>query len=583
MTQRKVLWVLLSSLIVVALGLGACAPAAPAPTPTPTPTPAPKPTPAPAPEKKEAVAPAGPKYGGILNTVWSISPLDFDQAYRTAWQSYTLDITHETSFVIDIMKGPAGTKKHTLKALIDIPPEDMRGLCLEKWEMPKPEVWILRVRKGVRFHDKPPVSGREMTADDVVCSFKRMFTLPGSWLAVVPNRPTRIEAVDKYTVKVEFPKFDATMPFRIFDTIYIIPKEIVWDKDDKETGKLRDWRNACGTGPFMLTDYVPDSTIAFKKNPNYWQQDPFNPGNKLPYIDGIKVKIMPELTTRIAALRTAKIDAMWDVTWDQADSLKKTNPELKYVKYMHRSSYEMNPLCSATPFSDIKVRQALSMAVDRDTMIKDLYRGDAERYQRMYSPHEPDVYVSFEKLPAKVQKVLSYNVAEAKKLLAEAGYPNGFKTSILCTETLKDEAVFIATGWKALGVEAKVDLRDSPTYTSLRYSLTYPGVVLGSYLNQPSTNQGDVLLSGHYSNFSVVKDSWWDETYMRQVGIADYRERTALMREMSVYMLEKCWIVPLPTPHLFVFWQLWLKQWEGAFLAGCYHYFQPFTYAWLEK
>jgi len=523
-------------------------------------------------EKEEVVPaeekPGKPKYGGVLNTAWTMSPQDFDQAYRTAWLSWTLDVTNETSFVGDIL---------------NYNPEDLRGLCIERWETPRPELWILKVRKGVHFHNKPPVNGREMTAEDVVVSYKRMFTMPGSWLAKVPNRPIRIEATDKYTVEVEFPRYDATMPFRIFDTIFIVPREMVWDDEGNETEKLRDWHNACGTGPFMLVDYVPDSFVVFKKNPNYWQKDPFHPENSLPYMDGINVKIIPEVSTIIAALRTGKIDFWRDITWEQAQSLKKTNPELCWVEVMSRQSYEINLRTDIEPYSDKRVRQALSMAIDRNSMINDLYHGAATYMQRMYSPYEPDVYIPYEELPPDVKQVLTHDPAKARELLAEAGYPDGFRSSIMTVQTYSDEATFIAQCWNEIGVETDVDIRENAVFTSIKYSFTYPHALFAPYLNQPSPNAGDVYLCGHYSNFSVVCDEKWDEMYAAQVAEPDYDEMVSKMRDMALYSLEQSWVIPVPCPHLFVFWQPWLKQWEGAFLAGCYHYFQPLTYAWLDK
>ena len=112
----------------------------------------------------------------------------------------------------------------------------------------------------------------------------------------------------------------------------IVPHEVV-----DEYGNLRDWRNSCGTGPFMLVDYIKGSSWTVERNPNYWGNDPIHPENKLPYLDSVKCLIIPDTSTMMAALRTAKIDQL-EVGWEEAGSLMKSNPELQRVKQLRGSS-----------------------------------------------------------------------------------------------------------------------------------------------------------------------------------------------------------------------------------------------------
>ena len=102
-------------------------------------------------------------------------------------------------------------------------------------------------------------------------------------------------------------------------------------------GDLNDWENVIGTGPFLITDYVSGSIIKFERNPNYWQNDPLNPGNQLPYVDEVKIMIMTDPSTRLAALRSAQLDYIANdrvpIYKEDADSLMATNPELLWSKY----------------------------------------------------------------------------------------------------------------------------------------------------------------------------------------------------------------------------------------------------------
>jgi len=103
-------------------------------------------------------------------------------------------------------------------------------------------------------------------------------------------------------------------------------------------GNMADWHNACGTGPFMLTDYVSGASATFVKNPNYWGTDPLHPENKLPYLDGVKVLFIQDNQTRLTAMRIGKIDFLGGfaedgVQLDDALNLMKTNPNLVYKSY----------------------------------------------------------------------------------------------------------------------------------------------------------------------------------------------------------------------------------------------------------
>ena len=141
-----------------------------------------------------------------------------------------------------------------------------------------------------------------------------------------------------------------------------------------------------GTGPYMITDWVRGSSITYTKNPNYWSDDEKYPGNRLPYIDELRSLVMTEVATVLSALRTAKVDYIgWQGnaqlgSLDQAESLERTNPELVIHAWSERSNNNFFLNESKPPFDDIRVRHAMQMALDVETMSATLYKGLEIRY-----------------------------------------------------------------------------------------------------------------------------------------------------------------------------------------------------------
>ena len=259
------------------------------------------------------------------------------------------------------------------------PLSTLRGALAESWDISEDGLtYTFHIRKGVHWHDKPPVNGREMTAYDVEYTFQRNLAMgefseaeptPGlgydGWDAIPIES---ITATDKSTVVFKLKQPDPRALRSIIDPVVhiIVPREVI-----EEYGDMKDWRNVVGTGPWMLTDLVEGSSLTLTKNPNYWSDDEKYPGNRLPYVDELRVKVMPEPATRIAALRTGKIDyagaplsyppALNSI--DKVESLQRTNPEIVIWEHMVRTNYSFGMNTERAPFDDIRVRKAMQMAL----------------------------------------------------------------------------------------------------------------------------------------------------------------------------------------------------------------------------
>ena len=357
------------------------------------------------------------------------------------------------------------------------------GALAQSWEQPDPTTFIFTVRENARWHDKEPMNGRPLTASDIVFNFQRLsgtgpFEEPPPNTSRMPQLNfTRLEAIDDGTVYIEIdtPPLDALKVLIDDNFGFILPPEVI-----KANGDVADWRTLVGTGPFMLMDWVEAESLTFHKNPDYWGHDEKYPDNQLPYVDEVKVLIMPESATYIAALRAGRIDYIGHnmsthlSTIDEADSLLRTNPELRANSYYFRSNQVFAMYVQDEPFDDIRVRQAMQMALDNETIAATLYKGQAlATPQGVVGRALKDYVVPYEEWSPELQHAYSYDPDAAEALLDAAGYPRGddgvrFKVPLQQSSTgpLQDYPAIAVEYWKAIGVEVVVDAVDGAEFVS---------------------------------------------------------------------------------------------------------------------
>lgn len=311
----------------------------------------------------------------------------------------------------------------------------------ESWKQPDDVTYIFKLKQGVKFHN-----GREMTADDVKYSFERILNpdtaaVGRSYFSKVQS----VEAVDKYTVK--FSLSDPYAPFMAYMTsVYasIVPKEVV-----EEKGNLM--QTACGTGPFMLKEWIPDNHVTLVKNPSYFMDGQ-------PKLDGIVFHIMPDESSRLAALRTGKVHIT--KLSPQSIPLVKDNKDINIISYQSNEYSYLGFNMTIEPFNNKKVRQAISLAVNRPEIAQTIYGGNAV----VSGPVPP----SLKKWSIDVEstEMYQYNIEKAKQLLAEAGYPNGFETVITAGlyDDIRDTAQLLQKQLEAIGIKATIQNLESGQY-----------------------------------------------------------------------------------------------------------------------
>jgi peptide/nickel transport system substrate-binding protein len=536
-----------------------------------------------------------PKYGGTLTTMRAADTRGFDQAWVASPTAgaYNIQLTNDMLTMPDWTKTNLGIPNSPYQWLIgDFAPLEIRkGMLIESWEFPNSETIIYHVRKGVHFHNKPPTNGREMTAEDVAFSLERVYSSPKCYWgrAYKSSSPVSVKATDRYTVvmktKVKTMKGATALLMEItMGQIAVVPKDAV-----DHYGDLNDWKNSIGTGPYMLTKYLPNSSFEFVRNPNYWQMDPYHPENRLPYPDKFVYLIIQDKSTRLAALRTGKVDisAMTEITWEDYDDIKKTAPKLMERKMMYNFPRKIYMRVDTKPFDDIRVRRALNMAIDRESIVNDYWGGNAELLSSPLLPGIHPFYTPLNELPKTTQDMYKYNPEKAKKLLAQAGYPNGFKMNVLVPSFTSwvSEVEILKAYFAKIGVDLNIEVKEYGVYVSVitgkkhkdsAYTQEGTGAAVYKILYW---NCGTVL------NFLMSCDQPVQDAYEKVFTWDTYKntkERNKIYKDIYKFIIDKAYEVHFPTPYVWTMWWPWVKNYHGEKMTyGANYTF--WAYPWVDQ
>ena len=344
------------------------------------------------------------------------------------------------------------------------PSKYMKGQLAENWEFTDPSTHVVHLRKGIHWQNIPPANGREFVADDVVFHYNRLYGLGGGFTKPSPFRGEigfkdliSVTATDKYTVVFKWKNSNRES---IMETLHGVMQGQCLENPDavRKWGDVRDWHHAIGTGPFILQDFVPDSSATLVKNPDYWGYDERYPQNKLPYADKVKYLIIPDNAAALAAMRAGKIDVTIGITPLEAQAMRKTNPEILQIRNLGTQALTLQPRNDKAPFNDIKVRKAMQMAIDLPTIAKDYYHGLVEPYPSTVTSESMKGWgFPYGEWPQELKDEYAYNPTGAKQLLADAGYPDGFKTKVAADVTWDMDLLQIIKSYFAqVGIDMEI-------------------------------------------------------------------------------------------------------------------------------
>ncbi|MBI4283816.1 MAG: ABC transporter substrate-binding protein, partial [Chloroflexi bacterium] len=570
MSQRAT-WPVLTMMMVTVLLLASCGPrAAPAPTPAPSPAPgATVPAPAPIPIPAAPAPTEKPKYGGIINLVVNTESEVWDNTAVPRGLTPAGELVYESLVSPDWSQGLAGSGKVDWVGAVVGEIENWGPQLAESWETPELGTWILKIRRGVHYALNPQseasrlMNGRELTADDVVWNINRLTKDPGGTTKrsnPLMSKELKVQKTGPWEVTVIAPAEPLTAWWWVIfggNAQHILPREVV-----EKYGNAQDWRNVVGTGPFLLTDYIPTSVTTLVGNPNYWDKDPVGPGkgNQLPYVDTFKFFIIADTSTRLATMRTGRGDLVSAVESEDSKSLLRSNPELKSKRYLPGTpTIQMRIDKADLPFKDIRVRQALMMATDFESLKKDLYGGEAEILSWPVPPSYGDIYVPIEKLPESVQSLYKYNPEKAKQLLAEAGYPKGFKTRIIVQNVAvdMDPAAAYKAMWAKVGIDAEIQPREAAVYTSITTAGSWEEMLMGA-IGAQAANMLSIYTFGNLksqrvggSATTLIDDPKIDQVYLEAQKhiIVNMPKVRQMLLDLRPYILEQAYVIPRVVPY----------------------------------
>ena len=540
----------------IATFLAACGPAVPqAPAPTAAPTPVPfatVPVPAAAPTSAPAAAatPAGvlasvdpnPKRGGTLRIAFGVTTSNYDLQQG----------------------GSNSVMCHVYSTLVRLSPVDgLKSIVpdvAESYQVaPDGLSYTFTLRNGVQFHDGTP-----LTADDVVATYNRMIFPPQGVVSLLKDRyatVSKVEAVDPRTVKFTMKEPSATFLLLLTDLTQGIysKKSLAANNND-----LRKVLLPPGTGPFMFKEYKDGEKWTLVRNPNYWNRE-------LPYLDALELVHVPAWSDRGTAVLTNQVDMSWNVSKETWDEGARRTDTMRTNRVTTFGAYQVIINTRQKPFDDPRVRRAIHLALNRQGLIQAFSTQEQIDLSR-WVPHGGQFATPRETIatlpgyrPDKTQ-----DVAEARKLLADAGYPNGVQGVELLSASVPPHAEVMAPGIQdqlktALGMEVNIRVAERSLLIedekAGRFTLVLdtPGGPISDF--SPLANT--YFKSGGSQNYGGYSNSKFDDLLKQSDRELDTAKRKVMLDQMQDLLdQDPPWLFIGYTDHLL----LWSSRVHGLAL-----------------
>ena len=437
----------------------------------------------------------------------------------------------------------------------------------ESWEQKDDLTYVFRLRQGVKFHNVPPVNGRELTSEDVKYSIERQMTnQPGKFQHAYffLDKLASIQTPDKYSIV--FKTKESYAPFLNYIAspwTVIVAREVV-----EKHGDLQ--RHAIGTGPFIMQEYRRDQEAVFVKNPNYFRKG-------LPYLDEVRLQYVIDPVAATAAFRGQQTDISY-VEFADVASIKATNPRVHVAEITTmfpivlrtRPYDEQRPL--KPPFTEKKVRQAIQAAIKPEEFIEIVRSGSGIT---MTGPIP--TYRKPWALPASARP--EFDPKKAKRLLTEAGYANGFETELIVGspgDNVKSAQV-VKDQLAKVGIQVNLKPMEMAQYYNKSYSYDYSMSV-----HTALTGEEPEEAFRPYYGANATYYRWGNKEIHRlideQAKILDQKRRVEMVHLIQRMLLDDAPNVFLYTPIAHYGVQPWVKNYTVPINA----YDQRYEEIWLD-
>jgi peptide/nickel transport system substrate-binding protein len=493
--------------------------------------------------------PAQAKRGGVLR-VRGYDPPHFDPHLALNFkQSSTLSFAYNK--LVRYKVGP-GVPPGVFTAEPDL---------AERWEEPDELTYVFHLRRGVRWHNTPPVNGRDLTAEDVKFTFDRFLTEKANPHRYTLDPVDRVEVVDRHTVRFRLKEPFVWLVHMLASpwASWILAREVL----DKY-GDFKRPEAAIGTGPFLLERYEPNVKTVFRRNPDYFRTG-------LPWVDGVDWLVVEDDAAGLAAYRTGQLHAgpwhFWTVRQADVAAIKKSNPQLVYQDVLSNVTQVIYMRADKPPFSDVRVRRAISHAVDRQAIIDSVYlKGEPTP---AVARGLPEWSIRIDQLGPGAQ-YYRHDPKEARRLLAEAGFPNGLKTPLTFTggfgNDLVDAVQLVQRQLKQSGIDAELKLQEFGAYASTTALGKFEGMAMGPF---GIAWDPHIVLYGMYMpeqprNSSHVNDPKLNGMLKEQMRIKDVETRRRLVFDIQRYAAEQQYYVYTNNVGFTASWQPYVKNYAPS-------------------
>ncbi len=419
------------------------------------------------------------------------------------------------------------------------------------------------LRPGVMFHH-----GREFEAKDVVFTFERLLDpdFASPWAKQLASIES-VEALDKHKVRLNL-----TEPFAPILSIVATPwYTAIVPYDFAPENNLNE--KASGTGPFMLVEYVPDDHITLTANPNYWEEG-------YPCIDGVRFDIIPDPQAQISAFRQGNADIV--VLADpKFIPILQREEGVRFIEpagAVNESGLGINT--AEGPTADVRVRRALSLGTDRQAMIDTVLFGQGEVGTKISCGKVPYGWCADKDEPLPYH---AYDPEEARRLLAEAGYPDGLDLTIQVSLPLDIQtAEILAEQWEKIGVNLTVEQiadfnQQLDNYINVNHQLSIVSLV---WQPDPHSDVYQIYYSTSPINLGKFADPELDALLDAGKVELDVDERIKIYKDVQRLVADQVYMLyPFTKPTNWQFVRDYVKGYE-AMPSGTY---RDLRYLWLDK
>ena len=541
-------------------------------------------------EAGSMMATSGPQYGGTLTMLHQRSsgdppsPAQKDSQVQ-AIEGYLAAI-QEHGILGDYRKfGGMGTGEFMFEFSDYIPWKYTKGQLFESWEV-TPTKATIKIRKGIYWApneaQKAWMPVRELTAEDIAFDINTFWH--ASWGTRFNGTLAKdTYASDKYTVVCEFENYNSQFMYYIGDE-----DRAVYSPPELEDNSPELWKNQVGTGPFMFESYTIGSSMKYTKNPNYWDKVTIDGQEyQMPFIEKLVFPIIPDAATQMSAVRTGKVDIVFQPPVGQWDNYDSISPDLNVYIFAPGNGQSVGFNTRRAPFDNVKVRQAVSIGTDRMVIAK-LQRSDSKPIRfHPQPPSNPDFFVKDSELPAEVAALYKYDVNKAKQMLADAGYPNGFKTELLVRNDgmHQDVAAILKEQWAKIGVDIDIVVMEPSAHAQKMYAVEYKGAIIPSGLD--AANPTIVLLSegktDAYYNFSGFSNPEFDAIVTKIEKEPVEAKQMPLIKEASIVMMREAPYLPLAQGVGKIYWWDYVKNYYGEYSLSDGTPHEMIPYWWIDQ